>query len=319
MREFSAKHIYPLFLIILLMLNTIIPTCYSISINGKYNSLETIYTVFPTGEVKVTISFTALNYYYKILLDGKPINNLFFINTNGTAYILKYDNTTNTLNILLYNETNVTIIYYTNDLTFKNKSLWLIKLEKPEGKVVIEFNRSWIIIPKEIPDDIMYSKNWVKFVYFPSNITDCIRIYYIPISSNYIHVNESPPLTTSNYTIPPGTDHKSENPIIYPYVFLAIILAIVLPAAILIARYLVRKKHEIQVYTSALDDRDLLILDYIKKSGGTTNISSISKSLNIPKSVVSRKVKKLEKLNIVATEKRGKIKIVKLRETRTKQ
>jgi len=61
-----------------------------------------------------------------------------------------------------------------------------------------------------------------------------------------------------------------------------------------------------------LDDKDRQILEIIRKFGGEIAQTAVVKYTGLPKSTISRKIRKLEKLGYIRVIRRGRVNILKI-------
>ncbi|RLG76659.1 MAG: hypothetical protein DRO23_00290 [Thermoprotei archaeon] len=61
-----------------------------------------------------------------------------------------------------------------------------------------------------------------------------------------------------------------------------------------------------------IDEKDRQILEVLRKLGGEAAQTTVVKYTGLPKSTISRKIKKLEKLGYIKVIKRGRVNILKI-------
>lgn len=79
------------------------------------------------------------------------------------------------------------------------------------------------------------------------------------------------------------------------------------------ANFVVKRRSEVILETAPLiDEKDRQILEVLRKLGGEASQTTIVRYTGLPKSTISRKVKKLEKLGYIKVIRKGKINILKI-------
>lgn len=211
--------------------------------------------------------------------------------------------------VTAYGTDPIVLTYYTTDITLKEGDTWELRLSNPWTlKLVL----SDYILPLGLPENVSFTlvNDTPAVILPPGNYT--IKYFIVP---------EIPTTTTPSPTQTGGagtatTTPPSQGGLSWPADALPIIIAIVLAAAVLAYLLLRRgrgggevapvpeRPEEPEVTLAGLDERDRMIVEYIREHGKAT-ASELLENLKIPKTPLYRKLSKLVKTGILRYELRG--------------
>jgi len=81
----------------------------------------------------------------------------------------------------------------------------------------------------------------------------------------------------------------------------------------LFSNFVVKRKEEIILEEAPLlDDKDKQILEVLRKFGGEVAQTIVVKYTGLPKSTISRKIRKLEKMGYIKVIRKGRMNILKI-------
>jgi uncharacterized membrane protein len=237
-----------------------------------------------------------------------------------------FHSSTGVINVY-YNGTVTAYLYNVSSINLIGTNVTCIKVEGAkyvvQGNTLIIQGKSAIITYRTtLPKGVIETEQ-------PENLTVNVLIpagssitYLYPQPSSFTVVGGLYNITFENtskvtvlYTYYPQTNlHTSSfSPVFF-------ILAIVLSDSSLLFFFLYyirrnkrtkqeeEKEEEIQI---GLDERDKVVLDAIKKSGGTSTLSELVKQTNLPKTTVYRRVKRLVAMGYVEeVREKGKVRYV---------
>lgn len=212
-----------------------------------------------------------------------------------------------TCEVTVYGADPVVLTYYTADLTSKEGDMWELRLSSPWTlKLVI----SDYILLVGLPEDVGFTlvDDTPAVILPPGNYT--IRYLIVP----EIPTATTPiPTQTGTTTPSPPTEGQPWLAGIPP---MALVAALVATAAVM-AYLLLRlgkggrggapppnQAEEPEVALAGLDERDRMIVEYIREHGRAT-ASELLENLRIPKTPLYRKLNKLVKAGILKYELRG--------------
>ena len=251
------------------------------------------------GEVSVELIGTP--YYVEAEQGGVEVP----VSVNGT-----------TCTITSYGTDPIVLTYYTADLTSKQGDMWELRLSTPwTVKLVL----SDYILPAGLPENVSFTlvNDTPAVILPPGNYT--IRYFIIP---------EIPTTTTTPATTQTGTTGTSTTATtsasppperqpwfagVLPIASVAALAAVAAVLSYFILRHRraggegpqpARRVEEPEVMLAGLDERDRMIVDYIREHGKAT-ASELLENLRIPKTPLYRKLNKLVKAGILKYEVRG--------------
>ena len=211
-----------------------------------------------------------------------------------------------------YGTDPIVLTYYTSDLTSKQGDMWELRLNTPwTVKLVL----SDYILPVGLPDNVSFTlvNDTPAVVLPPGNYT--IKYFIVP----EIPTTTTLPPTqtgTTGITSPTTTPPPEKQP--WFAGLLPIALVVVLATVVVALAYFLFRRgrraseegsapkppEEPEVSLAGLDERDRMIVEYIREHGRAT-ASELLEKLRIPKTPLYRKLNKLVKAGILKYEVRG--------------
>jgi len=200
----------------------------------------------------------------------------------------------------------VKIIFVTSSLTKKEGNIWYFRFYYTYYNVSIIIPSDAVVLNTDpLPLKVTTSDNNIVLYFSKSPIS--IEYTLLPPKNNVWKNNESNTDVTNNKTnsdLSNGSDKNingeegspwSKVPLIY---IVAGIVSVIFFVIILL--YMLRRRGSNAMLT--VEERD--IVNFIKSRRGKAYLTEITEGLGLPKTTVWRKIRKLEKLGYVKTEKR---------------
>lgn len=279
----------------------------------NYNG-SILYNTYYNGSVLVTIVLR-LHGKLKITLplEGKvKPESIIVLDEYGLP--LPYDYNETSITVYPLNSTKITLIYMTEELISYSNGIWILHIKPflppvvilPENSILLKYDGNPRIRAENGRIILHYSSCGGYRVYFTS---------VIPTEVTIEKVRETTPtlLTSPIPTRIPASTIIPEK--VYPLNSLLkvmVILVITIPLIVVVTFYLRRRLSTVTISKSLLDERDREIIDTVKTKG-TISLGELTKLLNVPKSTVWRRIRKLQKLGYVEVERiAGKL-IIKVR------
>jgi len=272
----------------LFMILTIIATSSQPLLSSEYTILE----VYRDGYVKVTMVIpvgdqTVLN----VTLMGTP-SYLLVLDEKGLP--LEYNISSGVISILCIDTPRVTLTYYTPNLTEKHEGLWNLTVNMKLLNVTVILPEDSILMAcRPLPWKVKAENNTLVLVYTRT-----------PLSLEYVILPMPETGRSEGAEAPQG---KEEAPVEVitnegkreggqDTLLLAAGLSMASMAIVVLAYKLKRRK-----YMEFLTEEEKTILDAIRARGGQAYLTEIVKAVNLPKTTVWRRIRKLEEFNIVRT------------------
>ncbi len=261
---------------------------------------------------------------FRLLISPPPEPGEFSINLVGTPYYVEAEQggvevpvsvNGTTCTITSYGTDPIVLTYYTTDLTSKQGDMWELRLSNPWTlKLVL----SDYILPVGLPENVSFTlvNDTPAVVLPPGNYT--IKYFIVP----EIPTTTTPATTQTGMTGTPTTTTTAASPPterqpwfagVLPLASVAVLAAVAVILAYLFLRHRrgggegsqpTRRVEEPEVMLAGLDERDRMIVDYIREHGKAT-ASELLEKLGIPKTPLYRKLNKLVKAGILKYEVRG--------------
>lgn len=310
MREYLA-------IMALAALATGLATAYLVSSQEVVDAVATIY-VDGTVEFKLLISPPPEPGEFSVELVGTP----YYIEARQGGVEVPVSVNGSVCTITSYGTDPIVLTYYTADLTSKQGDMWELTLSNPwPVKLVL----SDYILPVGLPDNVSFTlvNDTPAVILPPGNYT--IKYFIVP---------EIPATTTTTAgatattTATQGTSQPPERQPWFAGVLpIAAIGGVAAVAAVLAYLFLRRGSgggvqsppevtaptEEPEVALAGLDERDRMIVEYIREHGRAT-ASELLENLKIPKTPLYRKLNKLVKAGILRYEVRGGVRYYVLNE-----
>ena len=251
----------------------------------------------PPEPGEVSIELVGTPYYIEARQGGVEVP----VSVNGT-----------TCTVTAYGTDPIVLTYYTADLTSKEGEMWELRLSNPWTlKLVL----SDYILPVGLPENVSFTlvNDTPAVILPPGNYT--IKYFIVPEIPTTTAPIPTQTGTTGTVTTtpspPPGRQPWSAG--ILP---IALIVALVIIVAVLAYLFFRRGRsagegaqtprppEEPEVALAGLDERDRMIVEYIREHGKAT-ASELLENLRIPKTPLYRKLNKLVKAGILKYEVRG--------------
>ncbi len=249
----------------------------------------------PPEPLEFSLELVGTPYYIEAKQGGVEVP----VSVNGT-----------TCTVTSYGTDPIVLTYYTTDLTSKQGDMWELKLENPWAlKLVL----SDYILTVGLPENASFTliNDTPAVVLPPGNYT--IKYFIVPEipTTTTLPTGTAPTSTTTVTTTPPENQPWFAGP-------LPIFLAVVFIAVFGVLAYVILRRmrggggegaapkppEEPEVTLAGLDERDRMIVDYIKEHGKAT-ASELLENLKIPKTPLYRKLNKLVRAGILRYEVRG--------------
>jgi uncharacterized membrane protein len=259
--------------LILLLISTIIPLLTIIPLRAQIINNAEI-TIYKDGvaHVKISIGSDEITPYITLQLFSTNATNIVVYNEEKN--LLDYDIEDNNIRIYSLGSTMITLEYDTNDLTYKQKALWIFRISTT-FPISVTFPENAIIMGiSSIPDSIVIEDKTIKMIFSPG----------------YYEVNYEIPV------IQPPAQQATIQPVI---IMIAIIIIIVLIITIL--KFAKRRKIE-----EKLKDDEKKIIDYLKSKGNRALEAELREAFpEIPRTTMWRLLRRLEKQGIIKIKKVG--------------
>lgn len=242
---------------------------------------EATLTVYRDGviHVKIVASMNETEALIVIPLLSSRITDLLIFDETGEP--LNYEVEENSTVIYSLGATEVTLEYYTDDLTSKEAGLWTITLNAPFDLSIVLPENATIMYLSAVPSAISIEKNTIRLDLYPG---DWEISYELPA--------QSPPPPPSK---PPSTAEYSAY-----YYMLAVATAIICIVASTFL--LIRRRNRIR----NLRSEEVEVLRFLKDRGGRALESELRERFpNIPRTSMWRLIRRLEKQGIVRVRKVG--------------
>lgn len=247
------------------------------------------------GEVSVELIGTP--YYAEAKQGGVEVS----VSINGT-----------TCTVTAYGTDPIVLTYYTTDLTSKEGDMWELRLSNPWPlKLVL----SDYILPAGLPENVSFTlvNDTPAVILPPGNYT--IKYFIIPEIPATTTPIPTQTGTTGTITTTP-TSPQGGQPGFGDTLSIVLVAALATAAAFLAYLFLRRgrgvgegvsaakQSGEPEVTLAGLDERDRMIVEYIREHGRAT-ASELQENLKIPKTPLYRKLSKLVKAGILKYELKG--------------
>ncbi len=245
---------------------------------------EATLTVYRDGvvHVKIVASVNETEALIIIPLLSSRISGLLIFDEAGD--LLNYDIEENNAVIYSLGATEVTLEYYTDDLTSKESGLWTITLSAPFDLSIVLPENATIMYLSAVPSSISIEKDTIRLDLYPG---DWEIIYELPTQP------PSPPPPPPSQ--PPSAAEYSG----YYYMLTAAIATMCIVASMLL---LIRRRSRIR----NLRSEEIEVLRFLKDRGGRVLESELRERFpNIPRTSMWRLIRRLEKQGIVRVRKVG--------------
>lgn len=222
---------------------------------------------------------------------------------------LPYDQNKTTITIYSLNATKITLIYMTQKLVTFTNGIWSLHVKPflpptiilPENSILLKYTGNPQIRAENGRIILRYNVRGDYEVYFtsaiPVTLTESMRPRTTPTTLITVaNTTTTPTITHVTSTVEPERDLLKD-------LFLPLIILLMLPPIAAIIYYYFKQKTTttIVISESFLDERDKEILKIVE-SRETITLSELTKTLNISKSTVWRRVQKLQKLGYIDVE-----------------
>jgi len=251
-----------------------------------------------------------------ITLLSIPFSDMVFVyDENGTYLYAEFMNNTRKLQVYTYGAKNVNVTYFTETLTSRESDVlgtWRLSISY-DCPLILRLPKDVLILNvTATPTKISKEDNWIALQFPPANLT--LEYMLLP------NVTITPPQgKQSNATTPSSPQRPSEGNATagggsggiqpsrqLPITWIVLVLVIVL---IVITAYLILRRRAPGII---LDEREREVVALLRKLGGRAPQYELCERLNIPKSTMSRIIRRLEEKGIVRIVKSGRYNIIEL-------
>ena len=241
-------------------------------------------TIYKDGvaHVKIPIESDEITPYITLQLFSTNITNV--IAYNERKELLDYSIENDIIRIYSLGSTMIILEYDTNDLTYKQKALWIFRINTT-FPISITFPEDAIIMSiSSIPDSIVIEDRRIKMIFSPGyhEINYEIPITQLPIQQNNIQLIN---------------------------IIQIIILIIIAISLFIIIKFTRRRKIE-----ERLKDDEKKIIEYLKSKGNRALEAELRDAFpEIPRTTMWRLLRRLEKQGIIKIKKVGLQNLVELK------
>ena len=252
-----------------------------------------------------------------ITLISMPFSDMVFVyDENGTYLYAELINNTKRLQVYTYGARSINVTYFTETLTSRESDIlgtWRLSIGY-DCPLTLRLPKDILILNvTATPTKISKEENWIVLQFPPANLT--LEYLLLP------NVTITPPqgkqgnaTTPSPVQKPPkenatsggttGGVQPSRRRLPIPWIVLALVVVIVVVTA-----YLALRRHASGII---LDEREREVVSLLRKLGGRAPQYELCERLNIPKSTMSRIIRRLEEKGIVRVVKSGRYNIIEL-------
>jgi len=271
-------------------------------------------TVFSDGSALVSEIFSVPDAItVNVSLISVPFSNVVFvIDENGTFLYSEVINGT-LLEVYTYGARIINVTYVTETLTVKEQDVlgtWRLKLQS-ECPLTIRLPEDAVLLNITLlPDRILKEDKWTVLEFSSANIT--IEYMIVP----QITVEKPPeeeistPVTGENATTGTETTAGTTKKSIIARLISTWIIVVIVAIVVLVMLVLLMRRRR---YTMMLDEREREVINILKKLGGRAPQYEICERLGIPKSSMSRIIRRLEEKGMIRVIKSGRYNIIELK------
>lgn len=277
----------------------------------EYYNGSILYNTYYNGSVLVTI-ILRLHEKLKITLplegEVKP-ESIIVLDEHGLP--LPYDHNKTSIIIYSLNSTRITLIYMTEELVSYSNGIWILHIKPflppvvilPENSILLKYDGNPQIRAEDGRIILHYSSCGEYRVYFTLAIPVKEVIGKVEGTTQTIPVTNLTltPTRTPTNTITPAKLKLEEAYPLDNLLKIMVIPAITVLLVIIILYLRKRRLSSLTISKSILDERDREIIDMVKTKGAIS-LSELTKLLNVPKSTIWRRVRKLQKLGYIEVE-----------------
>ncbi len=278
---------------------------YSPIIMAETTCTNSIIEVYPDGSVLIneTLSVQEAPSNITVRLLAPPIY-VFAIDSDGIPLPLNYNNTHAVISV--YSSGQVTLSYYTLNLTTKAGDIWTLTLEAKCPTTIILPDNSVPVSMNPTPNPVIIG-NRTGFE-FPPDTTITMNYYVLP--SQFIPTHTNTPGTTQTTTTTETTTAGQNN-----YIYLISIILLLIILLYLFQRHR-GKKSSSEIITTppksgSLDDRDQKILEALKRK--PMSAPELMHETRIPKTPLYRRLKRLVDEGFIEYYEENGVRIYRLR------
>lgn len=272
---------------------------------------NSVIEVYPDGSVLIneTISVQEAPSNITVRLLAPPIY-IFAIDSDGIPLPLNYNNTHAIISV--YSPGQVTLSYYTLNITAKEGDIWTLTLEAKCPTTIILPDNSVPVSMNPTPNPVLIG-NRTGFE-FPPDTTITMNYYVLP--SQFIPPHTNTPGTTLTTTTTETTTAGQNN-----YVYLIPIILLLIILLYLFQRTRGQKSSGEIITTpprsGSLDDRDQKILEALKRK--PMSAPELMHETGIPKTPLYRRLKRLVDEGFIEYYEENGVRIYRLRSEDTSQ
>ncbi|RLF07972.1 MAG: hypothetical protein DRJ64_01970 [Thermoprotei archaeon] len=210
---------------------------------------------------------------------------------------LNYTLNENRITVICPETKIVRIIFVTSSTTKKEGAIWHFKLEKGYYNITIKLPDNAVVLNTDpLPIKIFSVDNTIALTFSKSPI-DLEYTLLPPKSSNNTKTNDSGNSNTNTAeTISPNKEEDKAPSIMNEVSICIAVLVVIVVILLLVAKIIFKKTN------AMLTEEERDIISFIRSRGGRAYLTEIVRGLGLPKTTVWRKVRRLEKMGYLKTE-----------------